>query len=287
MKPILKMSVLAATIFLVVGCQDDNKADTNKPAEPVKVEQTTTSAAVATTDAAKVEFKTEDQKAAYAIGASLAQYLSANLDQQKELGLDLNRQDVLAGVEDVFAGKSLMTQEQTQQALQSLDQRVAKIVEQKAKTEAEKNIKVGEEYRAKFAKEAGVVTTKSGLMYKVEKEGTGAKPAATDTVEVQYKGMLTDGTVFDSSYQRNQPATFPLNQVIPGWTEGVQLMPVGSKFEFVIPPQLAYGAQANPSIPANSTLVFQVELLSIKGAKQAQQPVVEAVKTTTTTTKAQ
>ena len=150
-----------------------------------------------------------------------------------------------------------------------------------------KNIKDREEYRAKFAKEAGVVTTKSGLMYKVEKEGTGAKPAATDTVEVQYKGMLTDGTVFDSSYQRNQPATFPLNQVIPGWTEGVQLMPVGSKFEFVIPPQLAYGAQANPSIPANSTLVFQVELLSIKGAKQAQQPVVEAVKTTTTTTKAQ
>ncbi|SKC33792.1 FKBP-type peptidyl-prolyl cis-trans isomerase FkpA precursor [Photobacterium piscicola] len=287
MKPILKMSVLAATIFLAVGCQDDNKADTNKSAEPAKVEQTTASAAVATTDAAKVEFKTEDQKAAYAIGASLAQYLSANLDQQKELGLNLNRQDVLAGVEDVFAGKSLMTQEQTQQALQSLDQRVAKIVEQKAKADAEKNIKAGEEFRAKFAKEAGVVTTKSGLMYKVEKEGTGAKPAATDTVEVQYKGMLTDGTVFDSSYQRNQPATFPLNQVIPGWTEGVQLMPVGSKFEFVIPPQLAYGAQANPSIPANSTLVFQVELLSIKDAKQAQQPVVEAVKTTTTATKTQ
>ncbi|MCD9545053.1 FKBP-type peptidyl-prolyl cis-trans isomerase [Photobacterium carnosum] len=287
MKPILKMSVLAATIFLAVGCQDDNKADTNKPVEPAKVEQTTTSAAVATTDAAKVQFKTEDQKAAYAIGASLAQYLSANLDQQKELGLNLNRQDVLAGVEDVFAGKSRMTQEQTQQALQSLDQRVAKIVEQKAKAEAEKNIKAGEDFRATFAKEAGVVTTKSGLMYKVEKEGTGAKPAATDTVEVQYKGMLTNGTVFDSSYQRNQPATFPLNQVIPGWTEGVQLMPVGSKFEFVIPPQLAYGAQANPSIPANSTLVFQVELLSIKDGKQTQQPAVEAVKTTTTATKIQ
>ncbi|WP_297475350.1 FKBP-type peptidyl-prolyl cis-trans isomerase [uncultured Photobacterium sp.] len=283
MKPILKMSVLAATIFLVVGCQDDNKADTNKPAEPAKVEQTA-SAAVATTDA---EFKTEDQKAAYAIGASLAQYLAANLDQQKELGISLNREDVLAGVEDVFADKSRMTQEQSQQVLQSLDQRVAKIVEQKAKAEAEKNIKAGEEFSAKFAKEAGVVTTKSGLMYKVEKEGTGAKPAATDTVEVQYKGMLTNGTVFDSSYQRNQPATFPLNQVITGWTEGVQLMPVGSKFKFVIPPQLAYGAQANPSIPANSTLVFEVELLSIKDAKQAQQPAVEAVKTTTTATKAQ
>lgn len=279
MKPVLKMSVLAATIFLAVGCQDDNKADV-KPAEPTKVEQTAEQA-----PAAKAEFKTEDQKAAYAIGASLAQYLSANLDQQKELGLDLNRADVLAGVEDVFAGKSRLTPEQTQQALQELDQRVAKIVEEKAKAEAEKNIKAGEAFREKFAKESGVVTTKTGLMYKVEKEGTGAKPAATDTVEVHYKGMLTDGTVFDSSYQRNQPATFPLNQVIPGWTEGVQLMPVGSKFEFVIPPQLAYGAQANPSIPANSTLVFEVELLSIKGdktAKPAAAPVEEAAKETKT-----
>ncbi|EAR54626.1 putative FKBP-type peptidyl-prolyl cis-trans isomerase 1 [Photobacterium sp. SKA34] len=284
MKPVLKMSVLAATIFLAVGCQDDNKADTNKPAEPAKVEQVAAKTPAAD---AKVEFKTEDQKAAYAIGASLAQYLSANLEQQKELGLDLNRQDVLQGVEDVFAGKSRLTQEQTQQALQELDQRVAKIVEEKAKTEAEKNVKAGEEFRTKFSKETGVVTTKTGLMYKIEKEGTGPKPTATDTVEVHYKGMLTDGTVFDSSYKRNQPATFPLNQVIPGWTEGVQLMPVGSKFEFVIPPQLAYGAQANPSIPANSTLVFQVELLSIKGNETAKPAAAPAEKSAATETKTQ
>ncbi|WP_419205170.1 FKBP-type peptidyl-prolyl cis-trans isomerase [Photobacterium leiognathi] len=285
MKPVLKMSVLAATIFLAVGCQDDNKADTNKPAEPAKVEQVAAKAPAA--EDAKVEFKTEDQKAAYAIGASLAQYLSANLDQQKELGLELNRQDVLQGVEDVFAGKSRLTPEQTQQALQELDQRVAKIVEEKAKEEAAKNVKAGEEFREKFAKESGVITTKTGLMYKIEKEGTGPKPTATDTVEVHYKGMLTDGTVFDSSYQRNQPATFPLNQVIPGWTEGVQLMPVGSKFEFVIPPQLAYGAQANPSIPANSTLVFEVELLGIKGDKTAKPAAAPAEKPAATETKTQ
>ncbi|HIF9059044.1 TPA: FKBP-type peptidyl-prolyl cis-trans isomerase [Photobacterium damselae] len=277
MKPVLKMSVLAATIFLAVGCQDENKADT-KTAEPVKAEQTVSAAAPAE-KATAVEFKTEDQKAAYAIGASLAQYLAANLDQQQELGIKLDRKDVLAGVEDVFADKSRLTPEQTQQALQELDKRVSEIVQQKAKQESEQNLKAGTEFREKFAKEQGVVTTKSGLMYKIEKEGTGPKPVATDTVEVHYKGTLIDGTEFDSSYKRNQTATFPLNQVIPGWTEGVQLMPVGSKFEFVIPPQLAYGSQANPSIPANSTLVFQVELVGIKG--KTEKPATEAAKEVT------
>lgn len=213
MKPVLKMSVLAATIFLAVGCQDENKADT-KPAEPVKAEQTVSAAAPAE-KATAVEFKTEDQKAAYAIGASLAQYLAANLDQQQELGIKLDRKDVLAGVEDVFADKSRLTPEQTQQALQELDKRVSEIVQQKAKQESEQNLKAGTEFREKFAKEQGVVTTKSGLMYKIEKEGTGPKPVATDTVEVHYKGTLIDGTEFDSSYKRNQTATFPLNQVIP------------------------------------------------------------------------
>jgi len=260
MKPVWKMSILAATIFLAVGCQKEDKSDA-KPAEPAKVEQVATSAAA---DTAKVDFKTEDQKAAYAIGSSLGQYLVANLEQQKEMGLVLDKADVLAGVQDAFAGTSKLTPEQAQQALQELDQRAAKLAEQKLKAEAEQNLKAGDEFRAKFAKEAGVVTTKSGLMYKVEKEGTGPKPTATDTVEVHYKGTLIDGTVFDSSYQRKQTVSFPLNQVIPGWTEGVQLMPVGSKFEFVIPPQLAYGAQSNPSIPANSTLIFQVELVGIK-----------------------
>lgn len=256
MKPVLKMSVLAATVLLAVGCQDEKAAEETKPAEPAKVEQVAAEAAPAT-------FASEDDKAAYAIGASLAQYLSANLDQQKELGLDLNRDMVLAGVSDVFAGNSRLTPEETQQALQDLDKRVSEIAMEKAKAEAEKNIKVGEVFRAEFEKLEGVVKTESGLLYQVETQGEGEKPAATDTVKVHYKGTLTDGTEFDSSYKRNQPATFPLNQVIPGWTEGVQLMPVGSKFKFVIPPELAYGSQANPSIPANSTLVFEVELLDI------------------------
>lgn len=259
MKPVLKMSVLAATILLAVGCQDEKTAET-KLAEPAKVEQVASD----TTAAEQTkEFASEDQKSAYAIGASLAQYLAANLDQQKELGLELSRDDVLAGVSDVFANKSRMTPEETQQALQELDKRVSDIVAEKAKVESETNIKAGEDFRAEFEKQDGVAKTESGLLYQVEQQGEGEKPAETDTVKVHYKGMLTDGTEFDSSYQRNQPATFPLNQVIPGWTEGVQLMSVGSKFKFVIPPELAYGSQANPSIPANSTLVFEVELLDI------------------------
>ncbi len=114
-------------------------------------------------------------------------------------------------------------------------------------------------------KETGKVqTTASGLKYEVVREGDGAKPSATDSVTVHYKGTLTDGTVFDSSYDRGQPATFPLNRVIKGWTEGLQLMPVGSKYILTIPPDLGYGAAgAGGRIPPNATLVFEVELLKI------------------------
>ncbi|WP_330961330.1 FKBP-type peptidyl-prolyl cis-trans isomerase [Photobacterium sp. 53610] len=261
MKPVLKVSLLAATILLAVGCQDEKtSAPAEKAESAAQVEQTAAEATKA--------FESEDQKAAYAIGASLAQYLSANLEQQKELGLELKKEDVLAGVSDVFAGNSRLSQEETQQTLQELDKRVSDMMATKAKAEAEENAKTGDDFRAEFEKQEGVKKTESGLLYAVETEGQGDKPKSTDTVKVHYKGTLVDGTEFDSSYKRNQPATFPLNQVIPGWTEGVQLMPVGSKFKFVIPPELAYGSQANPSIPANSTLVFEVELLDIVKAKK-------------------
>ena len=111
-----------------------------------------------------------------------------------------------------------------------------------------------------------MITTESGLQYEVIDEGDGAKPTRSDQVTVHYKGELTDGTVFDSSYERGEPATFPLNRVIPGWTEGLQLMRVGAKYKFYIPPGLGYGSRgAGSSIPPNSALIFQVELLSIGG----------------------
>ncbi len=253
MKPVLKMTAIAATVLLAVGCQGESVADTNTP--EAAVEQVM--------EAAAVDFANEDAQAAYAIGASLGQYLATNLEQQSELGLELNSQDVLAGVQDAFSGESKMSPEEMQAALQSLDQRVSELVMAKMEAESKATIEAGNAFRAEFAEQEGSVQTETGLIYQVMTEAKGDKPSEMDTVEVHYRGTLIDGTEFDSSYSRNQTTSFPLNQVIPGWTEGLQLMPVGSKFKFVIPPELAYGEQNTPTIPANSTLVFEVELLSI------------------------
>jgi FKBP-type peptidyl-prolyl cis-trans isomerase FkpA/FKBP-type peptidyl-prolyl cis-trans isomerase FklB len=123
-------------------------------------------------------------------------------------------------------------------------------------------------YLAENKGKPGVITTSSGLQYSVVREGKGPRPTAQDTVLVHYEGKLIDGTVFDSSYQRGEPAAFPLDQVIPGWTEGVQLMPVGSKYHFVVPPQLAYGAQgAGGVIPPGAVLEFDIELLAVRPAE--------------------
>ena len=133
------------------------------------------------------------------------------------------------------------------------------------KTEkAEANLKAGQEFLAKNKEKAGVIETPSGLQYEIITEGTGPKPTANNTVTCHYHGTMIDGSIFDSSVQRGQPAKFPLNQVIKGWTEGVALMPTGSKWRFFIPPHLGYGdRQIGPTIGPNSTLIFEVELLGI------------------------
>lgn len=260
MKSVFKMSFLAATVAIVVGCQKEEPKQVNvQPVQEVVV------------------LNSDDDKAAYAIGSSLAQYLKANLEQQEEIGLVLNSELVLLGVQDAFAENLKLNEEEAQAALQSLDKRVAEKMKKKTEEKSAAAVLSGEKYRTEFAKKDGVKTTDSGLMYQVQTQGTGAKPAATDTVTVHYKGTLPDGTQFDSSYDRNQPATFPLDRVIPGWTEGVQLMPVGSKFTFVIPPELAYGDQDTPAIPGNSTLVFEVELIGIKGQDEQNAPATEQV----------
>jgi FKBP-type peptidyl-prolyl cis-trans isomerase len=131
---------------------------------------------------------------------------------------------------------------------------------------ADSNSEKGEAFLKENSTKEGVKTTATGLQYKVIKEGTGKRPRDTDTVQVHYKGTLLDGTEFDSSHRRGKPAEFPLNRVIPGWTEGVQLMKEGAKYEFVIPSKLAYGERGTPGgpIPPNSTLIFEIELLSVK-----------------------
>ncbi|MGL5290747.1 MAG: FKBP-type peptidyl-prolyl cis-trans isomerase [Vibrionaceae bacterium] len=256
MKSVFKISLLAAAVVFAAGCQTEEKKNDAKMG-------------VQASASAAVVLDNDDKKAAYAIGTSLAQYLKTNLEQQAASGLELDAQLVLRGVQDTFVDKSQMTPDEAQAALQALDERAAKIMAEKAKEKGEAAKKAGDDYRANFAKSEGAATTESGLMYKVAKMSEGEKPSATDTVVVHYKGSLVDGTQFDSSYDRNKPASFPLDRVIPGWTEGVQLMSVGSKFTFVIPPELAYGDQDSSVIPANSTLVFEVELLEIQKAKAA------------------
>ena len=197
-------------------------------------------------------------KNSYALGMSIAHNMVSS--GIKEVSFD----DFMAGLKAVLAGETPAVS--FDEAAKLLDKYFAEI-EQKQKAEAAAlgaaMKKEGEEFLAANAGKEGVVTLPSGLQYKVLKGAEGPKPKATDTVHVHYHGTLLNGHVFDSSVQRGEPISFPLNQVIAGWTEGLQMMSVGSKYRFFIPSDLAYGDQAVGSIPAGSTLVFEVELLGI------------------------
>jgi FKBP-type peptidyl-prolyl cis-trans isomerase len=200
----------------------------------------------------KSELSTPKLKSSYVIGVNIGKGM-------KQQGLDADFDMILKGMKDGAAGTPALTDEEMQQAMMELQ----KEMQGKAAELGTKSKKEGEEFLAGNKSKEGVKTTPSGLQYKVLKEGKGPKPKATDTVKVHYRGTLLNGTEFDSSYKRGEPVEFALDQVIKGWTEGLQLMPVGSKYEFWIPSQLAYGEPGNRGIPPNSTLVFEVELLDI------------------------
>ena len=207
----------------------------------------------------RVELKNEMDSVSYAIGTDIGN----NFKQSK---LDSVNIDAIAmGLRDGLDGTSVMTDEVLQEVVQGymMRKQQQQMAEDQAKGEVNKV--EGEKYLAENAKKPGVETTASGLQYEVITMGTGPKPTATDEVKVHYTGRLIDGTEFDSSVSRGEPAVFPVGQVIPGWVEGIQLMPVGSKFKFHIPSDLAYGAGGAPggAIPPNSVLVFDVELLEI------------------------
>lgn len=188
----------------------------------------------------------------YALGMSIGHQL------QQMNAAEVNVDDFAQAIKDVFAGRASMTDTEAQAAVEAFFSKKAE--EQAAGAKAE-----GESFLAENAKKEGVVTLASGLQYQVLREGNGKKPAATDQVECHYEGTLINGQVFDSSYRRGETATFGLNQVIAGWTEGLQLMQEGAKYRFFIPYTLAYGERgAGQSIPPFATLIFDVELVKVK-----------------------
>ena len=197
----------------------------------------------------------QQQQLGYAVGVSVATSI-------QNLQFKYDQTTFIAGLQDSLNNVSRMTSDQVQSILNTAASQFQ--TNQGGNVSAQSNLEKGQAFLAQNAKQPGVVTLPDGLQYKVLVQGKGAKPKATDTVTVNYEGTTIDGKVFDSSYQRGTPISFPLNQVIPGWTEGVQLMTVGSTYMFYIPANLAYGnQQVGPNIAANSTLIFKVELIKI------------------------
>lgn len=206
------------------------------------------------------EPKSDLEKLSYSLGVILGERI------QNDFG-DLDPDFVLQGLMDSKnADGWKMDRPAINQAVQDAQARAQAAQQQQIEAMAEANLKTGEEYLVANAKKDGVTVTASGLQYRVLTAGSGDAPQATDTVRVHYEGRLISGDVFDSSYQRGEPVSFPLNGVIPGWSEGVQLMTPGAKYEFTIPAALAYGPSGTGPIPPNSVLVFDVELLEINPA---------------------
>jgi len=202
------------------------------------------------------QLKDQKDKVSYSIGLQIG----FNLSRQK---VDISPEMLASGIKDALAGKPQLNPDQIKEVMSAFE----KDMEQKQKQAGDKNKAEGTKFLEENKKKEGVKTTASGLQYKVLKDGNGAQPKTTDTVTVNYRGTLINGTEFDSSYKRGQPATFPVNGVIKGWTEALQLMKVGSKYQLFIPSDLAYGERSvSPDLASNSTLIFEVELLDAKAA---------------------
>jgi FKBP-type peptidyl-prolyl cis-trans isomerase FkpA len=215
--------------------------------------------------AAVTTLQTDIQKQSYGLGMSIATNISKHIEQSQEMGIALDLELMKAGFVETLAGQSQLKAEELEPLLTSLQANQRTAHEAKMKADEETNKAAGAKFLEENKTKEGVITTESGLQYQVIQAAEGAKPAAEDTVTVHYTGTLIDGTKFDSSVDRGEPTSFPLNRVIPGWTEGVQLMTVGSKYRFYIPFDLAYGPRGTGSIPPFATLIFDVELISIEG----------------------
>jgi FKBP-type peptidyl-prolyl cis-trans isomerase FklB len=239
-------------------------AQTPTPATPPASSTKTPSSvakrpATAAKTAAPLTLKTQKDKFSYALGMKMG----ANLQRQS---VPVDATILARGLKDGLAGgKTLLTDAEAQAAISAVQDEMRKQQQEKMKQAGEVNKKEGTDFLAANKGKDGIVTLPSGLQYKILTDGKGPKPAASDSVVCNYRGTLINGTEFDSSYKRGQPATFPVGGVIKGWTEALQLMPVGSKWQLFIPPDLAYGERgAGADIGPDSTLIFEVELLSIE-----------------------
>jgi FKBP-type peptidyl-prolyl cis-trans isomerase FklB len=208
-------------------------------------------------------FKTPEEKASYALGLNIG-------DTLRRRGVDVDTSIFLKGLKDAMAGKPLMTDEERQAALTEMQKRAAEKQAEDRKNLSTNNKQEGETFLAKNKTQPGVVALPSGLQYKVITNGTGPKPGPSDTVSCKYRGTLINGTEFDSTNKHGgEPLSFPVDHVIKGWTEALQLMPVGSKWQLFIPSDLGYGERgAGDDIGPNATLIFEVELLSIEAKPQ-------------------
>ena len=213
----------------------------------------------------KVELKTAKDRQSYSIGFDMASSIKRN-------GLDVDPNILTKAIKDALSGgKPLMTEQEMRESIVALQKDMAAKQQDRKKELGDKNKKDGEAFLAENRKKEGVTTLPSGLQYVILAEGKGKQPKATDTVTVQYRGTLIDGAEFDSSYKRGQPATFALNKVIKGWTEGVQLIKEGGKIRLFVPSGLAYGDRgAGAQIGPGTTLIFEIELLSVGQAPQGE-----------------
>ena len=269
-KPTIIVVYLLAAGMMLIGNAQAQQTPAAKAA-PAPSAGTQKAPAAKTGPAAKprtqsvLTLKTQKDKVSYALGMNLG----TNLHKQS---VEVDPTIVLRGLKDALAGgKMLQTEDEARATLTQLQTEVRNKQQEKMKVAGEANKKEGVEFLTVNKSKEGIVTLPSGLQYKILTEGTGPKPAASDTVVCNYRGTLISGAEFDSSYKRGQPASFPVNGVIKGWTEALQLMPVGSKWQLFVPAELGYGDRgAGADIGPGATLIFEVELVSIQGKDKSE-----------------
>lgn len=245
------LALLISATLVLAACGSDKKEE--------KSEAPATDPAQSTLST----YNSQAQQHSYALGASMGMFAKSRLEQQQELDIEVDEAALKAGFADAMSGNTEFSDADIQSFAQASDMILREKQTEKDNEAAAGVIAEGKAYLVENAKREGVITTESGLQYEVVAKGDGKSPQAVDTVKVHYKGTLLNGEQFDSSYDRGEPTSFPLNRVIPGWTEGLQYMKEGATYRFFIPSELAYGSRTAGSIPANSTLIFDVELLEV------------------------